>query len=114
MHILSQQFLFWKFILLKYIQVQKDLALVLEGKEFAVSVSTALPQGAEYFIAIKKNEDVLCFIRKQKQGIDHSSIQHIFLRLGIVLDTENTRVKVDRYDPSPCKACNMYPISPFY
>lgn len=66
-----------------------------------MSVSTAWPQKAEYFTAIKKNEDVLCFISKQKQSIDHSSIRQIFLRLGIVLDTENTRVKVDRYDPSP-------------
>lgn len=34
------------------------------------------------------------YIRKQKQGINQSSIQLIFLMADIVLNTENTRVKI--------------------
>lgn len=51
---------------------------------------------------------------ENKSKVDHSFIHQIFLRPDIVLATENVRVKVDRHDPSPYRAHDMYPVSPFY
>lgn len=74
-----------------------------------MSVNRALPQRAEHF---KKNEDI-CNILENKSKVQTILPFNKYFSF-IVLDIENTRGKIDTCDPSPYRAYDMYPISPFY